>query len=86
MAQTRGRLTRLAAFDAFVIPAGVFAALILLIATGALGLVSKGALALLMYGLIGLFCVTLVRGFLKYRKPTTDLIRDKQDETDPHRP
>ncbi len=86
MAQTRGRLTRLAAFDAFVIPAGVFAALILLIATGALGLVSKGALALLMYGLIGLFCVTLVRGFLKYRKPTTDLIRDKLDETDPHRP
>lgn len=86
VAATHSRLSRLALFRAYSIPAGIAFAFLILVVSGALNLFSAGAQALIVYGFLSLFFFTLVRGVLRYTKPTKDEVLETLDATDPHRP
>ena len=55
VAATHSRLTRLALFRAYSIPAGIAFAFLILVVSGALNLFSAGAQALIVYGFLALF-------------------------------
>ena len=86
LARTKARLTRLALFDAFCIPAAIAVIFGLAIATGALGWLSTGARALVIYLGFALLIVSLIRGVRRYRPPSKDEVRSRLDATDPQRP
>lgn len=86
LVKTRGRLTRLAAYDAFVIPVALAIAFLILVISGGLALLPAGMRALVSYAIFALFLVSLVRASMRFRKPDQEAVRETLDATDPHRP
>ena len=84
--RTHARLTRLRLFEAFAIPAGILAAGLVLVISGAFFSLSGSVQAILWFAFIALFGVALVRGFFRYRAVTREEARERLDEAHPERP